>query len=511
MSAGVTDQATSSRSKAIIGAEGLHLSTARGRWVLTATILGSSMAMLDGTVVGIAQPAIGKEFHAPIAGLQWISVGYLLSLAGLLLLTGALSDRFGRRRVFIVGVAWFAIASLICAIAPSINLLIAARVLQGIGGALLTPGSLAILEASFAPEERGRVIGAWSGLGGVATAIGPPLGGFLISALSWRLIFLINAPIALAVIYISLRHVPESRDPDATGAIDVAGSALTILALVGISYGLIEGTATGWSSLIVRSALIVGAAALVLFIVVELRVRAPIVPLSIFRSLQFSATNVVTLLIYAMLGGMLFLLPIELIQVARYSPTAAGASFLPLTLLMLVLSSRSGALASRIGPRLQMAVGPLVVAIGLAMLARIDSGGNYLLEVLPAVLVFGLGLAATVAPLTMTALSSAPPERTGLASAVNNTVARSGSLLAVAVLPAVAGVTGDSYLHPAVFESGFQRAAIIAAVICAAGGLLAAATIRNPRRPPAELPRPHVESEFHCALDATPLRGRAHN
>jgi MFS family permease len=236
----VTDQATSSRIKAISGAEGLHLSSARGRWVLTATILGSSMAMLDGTVVGIAQPAIGKEFHAPIAGLQWISVGYLLSLAGLLLLTGALSDRFGRRRVFIVGVAWFAIASLICAIAPSINLLIAARVLQGIGGALLTPGSLAILEASFAPEERGRVIGAWSGLGGVATAIGPPLGGFLISALSWRLIFLINAPIALAVIYISLRHVPESRDPDATGSIDVTGSALTVLALVGISYGLIE-------------------------------------------------------------------------------------------------------------------------------------------------------------------------------------------------------------------------------------------------------------------------------
>jgi EmrB/QacA subfamily drug resistance transporter len=507
----VTDRTAPSRSKAISGAEGLHLSTGRGRWVLTATILGSSMAMLDGTVVGIAQPAIGKEFHAPIAGLQWISVGYLLSLAGLLLLTGALSDRFGRRRVFIVGVTWFAVASLICAIAPNINLLIAARVLQGIGGALLTPGSLAILEASFAPEERGRVIGAWSGLGGVATAIGPPLGGFLITALSWRLIFLINAPIALAVIYISLRHVPESRDPDATGAIDVAGSALTVLGLVGLSYALIEGTANGWSSLLVRASLIVGVAALVLFVVVELRVRAPIVPLSIFRSLQFSATNLVTLLIYAMLGGMLFLLPIELIQVARYSPTAAGASFLPLTLLMLVLSSRSGALASRIGPRLQMAVGPLVVAAGLAMLARIDSGGNYLIEVLPAVLVFGLGLAATVAPLTMTALSSAPPERTGLASAVNNTVARTGSLLAVAVLPAVAGVTGDSYLHPAVFESGFQRAAIIAAVICAAGGLLAAATIRNPRRPTADPAAPRLESEFHCALDATPLRAGRHD
>ncbi len=282
-----------------------------------------------------------------------------------------------------------------------------------------------------------------------------------------------------------------------------------MLALVGISYGLIEGTAIGWSSVLVRSALVVGAAALVLFIVVELRVRAPIVPLSIFRSRQFSATNMVTFLIYAVLGGMLFLLPIELIQVARYSPTEAGVSFLPLTFLMLVLSSRSGALAARIGPRLQMSVGPLIVAVGLAMLARVDSGGNYLIEVLPAVLVFGLGLAMTVAPLTMTALSSAPPERTGLASAVNNTVARTGSLLAVAVLPAVAGITGDSYLHPAVFESGFQRAAIIAAVICAAGGLLAGATIRNPRRQP-EAVKPHVEGDFHCALDATPLRAHVH-
>jgi EmrB/QacA subfamily drug resistance transporter len=505
----VTDSAAPTRSEASGGAEGLRLSTARGRWVLTATVLGSSMAMLDGTVVGIAQPAIGKEFHSPIAGLQWISVGYLLSLAGLLLLTGALSDRFGRRRVFIVGVAWFAVASLVCAVAPNIDFLIAARVLQGIGGALLTPGSLAILEASFVPAERGRVIGAWSGLGGVATAIGPPLGGFLISAVSWRLIFLINAPIALAVIYISLRHVPESRDPDARGVIDVSGSALTVLALVGISYGLIEGTAIGWSSALVRSALVVGAVALVLFIVVELRVRAPIVPLTIFRSRQFSATNMVTFLIYAVLGGMLFLLPIELIQVARYSPTEAGVSFLPLTFMMLVLSSRSGALAARIGPRLQMSVGPLIVAVGLALLARVDSGGNYLIEVLPAVLVFGFGLAMTVAPLTMTALSSAPAEKTGLASAVNNTVARTGSLLAVAVLPAVAGITGDSYLHPPVFESGFQRAAIIAAVICAAGGLLAAATIRNPRQPP-DAPKPHVEGDFHCALDATPLRAHLH-
>ena len=229
----------------------LHLASARGKWVLTATVLGSAMAQLDATVVGIAQPAIGKDFHAQIAGLQWVSAGYLLTVAGLILLAGALCDRYGRRKIFVIGVAWFAIASLFCAIAPNIGLLIAARALQGVGGALLTPGSLAILEASFAPKERGRVIGAWSGLGGVATALGPFVGGFLITAVSWRLIFLINVPIAVAVIFITLRQVPETRDPNATGYIDIAGSALTVLALVGISYGLIQGSSGHWDSPVV--------------------------------------------------------------------------------------------------------------------------------------------------------------------------------------------------------------------------------------------------------------------
>ncbi len=500
----MTEPAEQPGAHAINGAEGLHLSTARGKWVLTAAVLGSSMAMLDGSVVGIAQPAIGKEFHAQIAGLQWVSVGYLLSLAGLLLLSGGLADRFGRRRLFVIGVAWFAVASMICATAPNIELLIAARALQGVGGALLTPGSLAILQASFAPGERGRVIGAWSGLGGVATALGPFVGGFLITTFSWRLIFLINAPIAVAVIWISLRRVPESRDPQATGYIDIAGSALTITALVGISFGLIQGTAGSWTSPVVLGALGAGVVALLAFLLVELRVRAPIVPLGIFRSRQFSATNVETLLIYGMLGGVFFLLPIELQQVSRYSPTAAGASLLPTTGLMFLLSSRSGALSARIGPRLQMSAGPLLMAVGMALFARIDASGNYLLEVLPAVLLFELGLSILVAPLTATALSSAPPERTGLASAVNNTVARTGSLLAVAILPALAGITGDSYLHPAVFESGFQRAALIAAVVCAAAGVLAAATIRNPQAPRAA--QPLLDHHYHCEVDAPPLR-----
>jgi EmrB/QacA subfamily drug resistance transporter len=472
-------------------AGGLHLATARGKWVLTATVLGSAMAQLDATVVGIAQPAIGKEFHAQIAGLQWVSAGYLLTVAGLILLAGALCDRFGRRKIFVIGVAWFAVASLICAIAPNIGLLIAARMLQGVGGALLTPGSLAILEA-------------WSGLGGVATALGPFVGGFLITAVSWRLIFLINLPIAVAVIFISLRHVPETKDPDATGYIDIAGSALTVVALVGVSYGLIQGSSGNWSSPVVLGALLIGVVALVVFVIVELHVRAPIVPLDIFKSRQFSATNGVTLLIYGMLGGMFFLLPIELQQVSHYSPTAAGASMLPITFMLFALSSRSGALSARIGPRLQMSVGPITVAAGLALFARVNAGGNYLIEVLPAVLVFGFGLAITVAPLTATAMSSAPAERSGLASAVNNTVARTGSLLAVALLPAVAGITGDSYLHPPVFETGFQHAAFIAAVICAAGGVLAFATIRNPRSPAA--PEAGPQHPRHRPVDVPPVR-----
>jgi len=307
---------------------------------------------------------------------------------------------------------------------------------------------------------------------GPASAVSPRrsafVGGFLITAVSWRLIFLINVPIAAAVIYISMRHVPETRDPNATGDIDFAGSALTVLALVGISYGLIQGSSGQWTSAPVIGALLIGIVSLVAFIVVELRVRAPIVPLDIFKSRQFSATNGSRC---SSTGCSADVLPSPHRAAAGLALRShrGRASLLPITFMLFALSSRSGALSARIGPRLQMSAGPLVVAAGLALFARINAGGNYLLEVLPAVLVFGFGLAITVAPLTATAMSSAPAERSGLASAVNNTVARTGSLLAVALLPAVAGITGDSYLHPAVFETGFQHAAFIASVICAAG------------------------------------------
>ena len=473
----------------------LRLSTTRGRLVLTATILGSSMAFIDSVVVGIAQPTIGREFHADIAGLQWVSIAYLMTLSGLLLLGGALGDRLGRRRVYLMGIVWFAVASLLCAISPNITLLILFRALQGVGGALLTPGGLAIIEASFRRQDRAAAIGAWSGFGGISTAFAPFLGGWLISAVSWRFIFVINVPVALAVVWLGLRYIPETRDMEEAGPPDVAGGVLGVVGLVGVSYGLVEGPSMGFGSGAVLVSLLGGVLASVLFVSREMRVPEPILPLSLFRSKQFSATNAVTLIVYAVLGGVFFLLPIELIQVAHYSPLAAGAAGLPVTGMLLLLSSRSGRIASQIGPRLQMSLGPLVVAAGVALYTRVDAGGNYLTEVLPAVLAFGLGLAITVAPLTATAMSSAPPRRAGVASAVNNTVARTGSLLFTAVLPPLAGITGASYLHPAVFQTGFHSAVIIAALVCAAGGLLAAATIRNPR--PEE---PERAEQTHAAV-----------
>ncbi|MGH3632292.1 MAG: MFS transporter, partial [Sciscionella sp.] len=403
--------------------------------------------------------------------------------------------------IFLTGIVAFAFASLLCALAPSAGVLIAARGLQGIGGALLTPGSLAILEASFTAADRAKAIGAWSGLGGVATAIGPFLGGYLIDAVSWRLIFLINLPLAALVIVVALRHVPESSNPNAARTIDRAGVALVALGLAGLTYSLIEGPASGWRS--PRDAVVgvLGILALIAFIVTESRRRAPMLPLAIFRSAAFSATNAVTFVIYGALGGALFLVPVQLQQVAGYSPLQAGVALLPITAIMLTLSSRSAGLAARIGPCTQMSLGPLLVAAGMLLLSRVGASSGYVSAVLPAVVVLALGLATTVAPLTATALSSAPAEHSGLASAVNNTVARSAGLLAVAVLPAAAGISGRSYLDPAAFSTGFSTAVIIAAITCALGGLLAALTIRDdPLRRTARA----TDSGYHCALDAPP-------
>jgi EmrB/QacA subfamily drug resistance transporter len=483
---------------------GLRLSTTAGRWVVTVTVLGSAMAAIDSTVVGIALPAIGRDFSLSVSSLQWVVSAYLLTLAGLLLVGGALGDRYGRRRVFLVGVVCFAATSLVCAVAPDAAVLIGGRALQGVGAALLTPGSLAILRASFAPGDQGRAVGAWSGLGGVATAVGPFLGGFLISAVSWRFIFVINVPIAVLVVVVAARHVPETTDPDATGRVDIPGAVLVSGGLVGLTAGIIEAPSHGWASGPVLAALVGGVLFLGAFLVVERRTRQPLLPLSVFRSPQFSATNAVTFLVYAALSGALFLLPIELEQVAHYSPLEAGTSLLPLTAMMLAFSSRSGALATRIGPRLQMTVGPLCVGAGMVLFRMVGGSGNYLTEVLPAILVLGAGLAFTVAPLTTTAMTSAVAEHAGIASAVNNDVARTGGLVAVAVLPVVAGITGASYLHPPAFSAGFHTAVTVAGVVAAAGGLLSAAFIKNPS--PAVSARPTADATpTFCALEAPPL------
>jgi len=485
----------------------LRLKTPVGRWVIVATVLGSGMAAIDATVVGIALPTIGREFHAPLGTLQWVVTGYTLSLASLLLLGGSLGDHYGRRRVFCVGVVWFSVASAACAVAPGTSFLIFTRVFQGIGAALLTPGSLAIIESSFDPDDRGRAIGSWSGLGGVATAAGPLLGGYLIAVASWRWIFLINVPVGAAVLLLSVRHVPESRDLNAKGGVDVLGAALAMASLAGITFGLIEGPLRGWTSSVVIVMLVVGITCLAAFVFVEKSSATPMLPPAVFRVRQFTIANIVTFIVYGALGGTLFLLPIELQVVDGYSPLESGVALLPLTVIMLLLSARSGRLATRIGPRLQMGVGPVVVGAGLALLARTTTSSSYAKAVLPAVLVFGLGLAITVAPLTTTALGSVTDEHSGLASAVNNCVARLGGLIAVAVLPTLAGLSETSYRHPAEFSIGFRSAVWISAFLCALGGIIATVWIRNPAGATTGTPSSSVAGAelLHCALDAAPL------
>jgi EmrB/QacA subfamily drug resistance transporter len=472
--------------------------------VIAASVLGSGIAAIDATVVGIALPAIGRDFHVGVAALQWVVTGYLLTVASFLLLGGSLSDRFGRRRIFSVGIAWFVVASAACGFAPNAGFLIVMRALQGVGGALLAPGSLAILQASFGPGDRARAIGAWSGLGGLATAAGPFVGGYLISAASWRWIFFLNIPIGAFVLFLTARHVPESKDPSAAPHLDVTGAALVAVGLGCLTFALIEGSGLGWSSAPVLATLALSIALLTGFVITENRASGPMLPLSIFRQHQFTATNAVTFVIYAAMGGAFFLLPVQLQIGSGYSPLESGIALLPITIIMLLFSARSGRLAARIGPRLQMSAGPLILGISLVLLTRVTYGRSYLIYVLPEVIVMGIGVVILVAPLTATAMESAAPEHAGLASAVNNDVARTGGLIAVAILPAIAGITGTSYLHPAQLSAGFRIAMIVSAAGCALAGLAAALTITNPRRRDG----PAVEW-MHCALDAPPLVTRA--
>ena len=451
--------------------------TPAARWMLTATVLGSGMAFLDSTVVTVALPAIEDDLRTGLSGLQWIVNGYMVTLSALILLSGSLADRFGRVRLFIQGVVVFALASALCTFAPTLEWLVAGRIVQGVGGALLTPGSLAILQSGFRQQDRARAIGAWSGLTGVASAVGPFVGGWLVQIGDWRLIFLINLPLAVIVSAIAWFKVPESRDPGtAERRLDYPGALLGAVALGGTTYALVQWGAVG-ATAAVRAGAVIGVLALVLFLVVESRAAAPMLPLGMFSSRGFGATNAATVLLYGALGPLFFLLVIYLQEVADYPPVAAGAASLPITVLMLVLSARSGTLAARIGPRPQLIAGPLLVAAGLWSLSRVGPGAPYPTDVLPGVLLVALGLSAAVAPLTATVLASAPEQHSGLASGVNNTFARGAQLIGVAAVPALAGIAGGGEGGGAVdagsLATGFGPAMLILAGLCVVASLCA--------------------------------------
>jgi EmrB/QacA subfamily drug resistance transporter len=487
---------------------GVAFASGAGRWLLVATVAGSGMAFLDSTVVNVALPDIGEDLHASTSALQWILNGYLLTLASLILLGGSLGDRLGRRRVFQAGVALFTVASLGCAVAPTVELLIVARLVQGVGGALLTPGSLAIIEASFRPADRARAIGAWSGLGGVATAFGPLLGGWLIGAISWRAIFVINLPIGIFVAWAASRHVPESRDPTATGKLDTSGAALAAIGLGGTTYALIEAPEGAGAAVIATA--VIGVAALIGFFVQERRSANPMLPLGIFRSRQFSAANAVTFVVYAALGVVFFLL-VSFLQISMgYTPIEAGSASLPVTVLMLLGSARAGELAQRIGPRIPLTLGPLIIAAGLLLMLRINPGDSYVSTVLPAVIVFGLGLTLVVAPVTATVLAAIDSSHSGIASGVNNAVARVAGLLAVAVIPVAAGITGDKFYEPSAMTQGFHLGMVICAALALLGSVVAWTTISSDvlhaeAEPDGDTPD-RLADDFSCGIGAPPLR-----
>ncbi len=452
------------------------MGTAAGRWVIAAAVLGSGVAFLDGSVVNAALPTIGRDLDTDLAGLQWVLNGYLLTLGSFLVIGGSLGDRFGRRRVFLIGLVSFGVASLLCGIAPTAIALVGARLVQGAAAALLVPGSLAIISASFRVEDRGGAIGAWSGFAGIANAVGPFLGGWLIDAISWRAVFFINVPLIAIAVVLTVRHVPESFDPDADHAIDIAGGAALAVGLGGVVYALIEGPAQGWETIEIAAG-VLGIAMLMVFLAVERRSTHPMVPLAIFRVRQFSGANLTTFGVYGGIGVTFFLLVVYLQERLDYSPLAAGATLLPITVLMLLFSARMGALAQRIGPRLPMTVGPVVVGAGIALLARVEPGISYWSGVLPGTLVLGIGLTLTVAPLTATVLGAIETRHAGLGSAVNNAVARIGSLLAIAVVPAAAGIAVGG--RGVDLDQGFDQAMYIAAGLCVVGGVIAWFTIRS--------------------------------
>ena len=409
----------------------------RQSWVLAACVLGSSMAFIDSSVVNVALPKMESELQTTLAYMTWVINAYTLCMSALLLIGGAAADQIGRRRIFMIGITIFSIASIGCGIAPTVEMLILARAVQGVGAALLIPCSLAIIGAAFGEKERGAAIGIWSGASAIAAGSSPLLGGWLVDHVSWRAIFLINPVIALPTILIALRHVPESIDVEAKKGLDGAGAALAFFGLGSLVYGLIAASERGWSSPIVLGAILLGLVLLVAFVAAERRSPTPMMPLNVFQSLTFSGVNILTLLLYGALGGMMFFLPFLLIQVHGYTATEAGGAFLPFTIILGVLSKWGGGLVDRFGARLPLIIGPTVVAVGVALIAVPGTGGAYWTTFFPPMAVLGLGMAVTVAPLTTTVLNSVAQHQTGVASGINNAVAQVASLLLIAILGTV--------------------------------------------------------------------------
>jgi EmrB/QacA subfamily drug resistance transporter len=422
-------------------------SAREARWSLVVAILGSTMAFVDGTVVNVALPVMQRSLDATIAEMQWIVEAYAVVLAALVLVGGALGDRLGRRNVFISGVVVFALASTVCGVAPEAPLLIAARAVQGIGAALLVPGSLSLISAAFPEKDRGAAIGTWSSTSAMTSALGPVLGGWLVAHASWRWLFFINLPVGLVTAYLALARVPESRDEDAPKKLDAVGATLAVSGLGLIVLGLVEAPRLGgWRDARTLCLVVAGVAVLLLFIVVEIRSSSPMVPMTLFRSRTFAAANALTLLLYAALGGALFFVPFNLIQVQGYSPAAAGAALLPTVICISAMSPWTGKWAARRGPKSALVVGPLLAALGFALLARPAVGGSYWTTVFPGLLALGLGMGTTVAPLTTAVMGAVPERHTGVASGVNNAVARAASVLAVAALGGILTSRFDSML-----------------------------------------------------------------